>query len=116
MDGSSGPLSDHASWASANSPAHPGPTAPLGLKTSLDTDMTNASSRSLRTLLPVPLDEGGKVNHPAKKKPLAGRVQVAAACLACRKRKVKASCRSVHFPSPSAPFAYPSHPASAGHI
>lgn len=48
-----------------------------------------SSAAQLRTLLPAPVEEPASSMQPARKKTMVGRVQVAAACLSCRRRKVK---------------------------
>ncbi|KAH7377248.1 hypothetical protein B0T11DRAFT_347772 [Plectosphaerella cucumerina] len=49
----------------------------------------SSSSGHLRTALPAPAEESVGAMQPARKKTKIGRVQVAAACLGCRRRKVK---------------------------
>lgn len=98
MDDSPSLLSDQGSWLSTSSAATPGAAIPaLSSGGSPDND-SGGSPGLLRTLLPAPAaEEPARVERPARKKALTGRVQVAAACLACRKRKVKASRRVIIF-------------------
>ncbi|KAH6677869.1 hypothetical protein F5X68DRAFT_264025 [Plectosphaerella plurivora] len=75
------------SWpSSAGSAQDP---ADLHKHNSHATASASAPSAQLRTLLPARVDEPASSMQPVRKKTMVGRVQVAAACLGCRRRKVK---------------------------